>query len=278
MAGLRIQTNVPSLVAQHRLEHTKQELEHTQDKLSTGSRIIKSMDDPSGLALSEQIRATLRSTSQNIKEANNGIFLLHTADGALNYVTNMVIRMKELATAAASDTNGDKERMYLDDEVQSLKFELDRLSRATKFNGRPLLDGSGGEVSIQVGPRNVPDTDRINVATNFEVNTSTLGISSLDITSADSARESLDVLHDALDVIARVRGNIGASESALGNTIANLMQYEETLSGAYSQIRDADLAAETADLARNTILTQSGVAVLAQANQAPGVALKLLGG
>jgi flagellin len=140
------------------------------------------------------------------------------------------------------------------------------------------LDGSGGEVSIQVGPRNVPDTDRINVATNFEVNTSTLGISSLDITSADSARESLDVLHDALDVIARVRGNIGASESALGNTIANLMQYEETLSGAYSQIRDADLAAETADLARNTILTQSGVAVLAQANQAPGVALKLLGG
>jgi len=274
--GLRINTNVPSIIAQHRLEGNKAKLEHTQDKLATGSRIIKALDDASGLAISENLRATLRSTTQNIKEANNGIFLLHTADGALSFVTNMVVRMKELATAAASDTNGPREREHLNNEVQALKEELNRISRATRFNGRELLTGDGGEVSIQVGPMNDPDVDRINVATDFEVNTSTLGIGDLDISSTDGARESLEVLYDALDHIAKVRGAIGASEAALSNTISNLMQYEETLSGAFSQIRDADIALETAEQAKYGILTQAGVAVLAQANTSPSLALKLL--
>jgi flagellin len=274
--GLRINTNVASTVAQHRLELNRDKLSATQDRLASGSRILKSMDDAAGLAISEQQRATIKSTEQNIKEAHNGMFMLQTADGALNYVTNMVVRMKELATAAASDTNGDKERSYLDNEAQALKGEIDRISRSTIFNGRPLLTGETSGIEIQVGPHNQDDVDRIRVAADFEVNTGTLGLSSLDLSSAAGAREALDPLHEALDRIASVRGSIGATESALTSTIQNLMQYDENISGAFSQIRDADIAFESAELAKYNILTNAGVAVLAQANNTPQLALKLL--
>jgi flagellin len=274
--SLRINTNVPSLVAQHRLETNKNNLDHTQNKLSSGTRIVKAMDDAAGLAISESLRATLRATDQNIKEAHNGVFVLHTVDGALNYITDMVIRMKELAVQASSDTNGDKEKGYLNNEVQSLKDELDRISKATRFNGRPLLNGEGGALSIQVGPNNVDDTDRITVNADFEINTNTLGISGVDISSTQGARDSLDTITAALDVIATTRGIVGAGEASLSNTISNLSQYEETMAGAFSQIRDADLAVETAEQAKYSILTQAGVAVLAQANNSPQLALKLL--
>ena len=276
--SLRINTNVPSLTAQNRLTGNKEALDHVQNKLSSGSRIIRSMDDAAGLAISENLRATLRSTEQNIKEANNGVYLLQTADSALNFITNMVIRMKELATSAASDTNGDRERGYLDNEVQSLKEELNRTAKATVFNGRSLLTGEGGDVAVQVGPRNNPEVDRISIAANFDINADTLGIASLEVASVEGARESLDTLMSALDVIAKSRGTIGAGEAALDNTIKNLMQYQETLSGAFSQIRDADIAAETAEQAKYNILTQAGVAILSQANQTPAMALKLLQG
>lgn len=274
--GLRINTNIPSLVSQHRLERTTTGLTETNARLASGSRIISAKDDASGLAISENVRANLRATHRNIVEANNGMFLLRTADGALNYITDIVIRMKELAVAAASDTNGDKERSYLNNEVQELKSELDRISRATKFNGLPLLDGTGEGVAIQVGPMNDETVDRINISTNLHVDTNTLGINDLDLSRAESARESLEGFQTALDVIAEARGAIGASESALHSTISNLMHYEENLAGAYSQIRDADLAVETAELAKLQVLNQAGIAVLAQANVAPQAALKLL--
>jgi flagellin len=274
--GLRINTNVPSLHAQHQLDATKQSLDHTNEKLASGSRIIRAMDDASGLAISDSLKSQIRSTVRNIEEANNGIFMLHTADGALEYMTNMVIRMRELSTAAASDTNGEKERVYLNDEVQALKEELDRISRAAIFNGRHLLDGSGGQVSVQVGPNNIDNIDRITLRTDLEFNTRTLGISGLDISDTDAAREALDTLNVSLQRIARARGSLGASEAALNSTIANLRQYHETLSGAFSQIRDADLAEETAEQVKFGMLTQAGVAVLAQANASPNIALKLL--
>lgn len=274
--SLRINTNVPSLVAQHRLVNTKESLDHTQNKLASGTRIVKAMDDASGLAISDNLNASLRSTQANIREANNGIYLLHTADGALNYVTNMVVRIKELATAAASDTNGENERRHLQNEVASLKDEINRISRSTRFNGRPLLTGEGGDVAIQVGPMNEDDIDRIRLNFDLAIDTGTLGIEGVDISETDNARESLETIHTALDVISTARGAIGASESALQNTIANLMQYEETLAGAYSQIRDADLAYETAQQAKYSILAQAGVAVLSQANNSPSMALKLL--
>lgn len=275
--GLRINTNVQSLTAQHRLGVTREKLEHTQDKLSSGSRIIQAQDDAAGLAISENLRSTVRATGQNIKNARDGILLLQTADGALNEITNILIRMKELSTQAASDTNGDKERAYLDNEYQQLKMELDRISNSTIYNGRPLLNGEGGEIAIQVGPQNQEVKDRILVSANFQINLDALGLDGFDIQSADSAREALEPTDDALDKIASVRGAIGAGESRLNTAVGSLMHYEENTSAAYSKIRDADIAFETSELAKQGILTQAGVSVLAQANASPQLALKLLG-
>lgn len=275
--GLRINTNVQSLTAQHRLNSNREALDHTQNKLSSGSRIIRAMDDAAGLAISESLRATNRATIQNINNAQNGLLMLETAEGALNQVTNIVIRMKELATQAASDTNGDQERSYLDGEYQQLKEELDRIAAATQYNGRQLLMGDTGEIQIQVGPQNQDGIDRIVVNLNNEITLDAMGIGGLDIATADGARDSLDPLHEALTVISGVRGAIGASESRLSSTINNLMQYEENVSSARSRIRDADMAFETAELAKYNILTQAGVAVLTQANATPQLALKLLG-
>ena len=276
--GLRINTNLESLVAQHRLGKTRTELEQTQNRLSSGSRIVSSKDDAAGLAISENLRASMRSTGQNIKNAQNGFFLLQTAEGALNEITNIVIRMKELGVQASSDTNGDKERSYLDNEYQSLKMELNRISATTLFNGRPLLQGGDqADIAIRVGPNNSEEKDRVLVASNFNITLEALGLESFDITTAETARATLEPMELALDTISKVRGAIGAGESRLQSTVNNLGVYEESITGAFSQIRDADMALETSNYAKQNILSQAGVAVLAQANAAPQLALKLLG-
>lgn len=275
--GLRIKTNVQSIVAQHKLHDNREKLEHTQAKLASGTGIVKAKDDAAGLAISESLRSTLRSTGQNLKNTQNAFFLLETADNAINEITNIVIRMKELAVQAASDTNGDRERGYLNHEYQALKDELDRISESTMFNGRPLLNGEGETIAIQVGPNNNPTIDRIAISTGFKINTESLGVHDLKITSVDDARMALDPIGQALEVIAEVRGAIGAGEARLETTMRSLMVYQENVSGAFSQIRDADMAYETAEYAKMNILNQASVAVLAQANQTPALALKLLG-
>lgn len=275
--GLRINTNVQSLVAQHRLDATRQKLEHTQNKLSSGSRIIKAMDDAAGLAISEALRATIRSTDKNIINANDGMYLLETADSSLKEITDIVIRMKELTIQAASDTLGDKERGYLQSEVNSIRNELNRISNATVFNGRELINGNAGnEIQIQVGPNNNEAVDRIALNFDFAISTDALDISGVDISTADGARDAIDVFSNALDKISFVRGSLGASEASLSSTIRNLMSYKENVTGAFAQIRDADVAHETAESAKYSIMTQAGVAVLAQANAGPQIALKLL--
>ncbi len=275
--ALRINTNVPSLLAQHHLDTTTRELNHTQEKLATGSRIVQAKDDAAGLAISENLRATLKATGQNIQNLLNGEYMLQTADSALHEVNNMVIRMKELAVSAASDTNGDYERGLLNEEYQALKDELGRVSETTMFNGRPLLNGEGGEIQIQVGPNNVDELDRITVGLDFEVNPETMMLADLDISDREGAREALDPIGEALKTIASTRGKIGAGESRLGTTLRSLTQYEENTSGAFSQIRDADIAHETAEFAKLNILNQAGIAILSQANAAPQAVLKLLG-
>ncbi len=275
--GLRIKTNVQSLVAQHKLHDNREKLEHTQNKLASGSGIIKAKDDAAGLAISENLRSTMRATGQNIKNTQNAFFMLETADNAINEITNICIRMKELAVQAASDTNGDKERGYLNHEYQALKLELDRISESTLFNGRPLLNGEGETIAIQVGPNNNPKVDRIQISTGFKINTESLGIKKLDVTTVEKARKALDPIGNALEVIAEVRGAIGAGEARLETTMRSLMVYQENISGAFSMIRDADMAFETAEYAKSNILNQASVAILAQANQMPALALKLLG-
>lgn len=274
--GLRINTNVQSLVAQNRLQQSREGMGHTQDKMASGSRIVKAMDDAAGLAISENLRASIRSTSQNIRNAHDGFGLLQTADGALNEISNIIIRMKELAVQAASDTNGDKERGYLDREYQQLKLELERISLVTTFNGRPVLNGEGGEIEVQIGGNNNDFEDRVLVSSNFNVRLSELGLDNLSIGTREDARSALEPINFAQDRIADTRGAIGAGESRLNSTLGSLTHYVENISAAYSQIRDADLALETANLAKFNILTQAGISVLAQANSTPSLALKLL--
>lgn len=276
--GLRINTNVPSLTAQNRLEHSRRALDHTQNKLSSGSRIIRAMDDAAGLAISESIRSTMRCSSQNIKNAQNAFHVLQTADGALNEITNTLIRMKELAVQAASDTNGEREKGYLNAEYQELKAEIQRISDTTLFNGRPLLGGEGGTIEVQVGPNNTPEKDRIIVPADFDITIDSLQISDFDIGTAEGARDTLEPMELALERISSTRGAIGAAESRLQVSVNNLEIYHENLSGAFSEIRDADLAEETSNFTKYNILTQAGVAILAQANSTPSLALKLLQG
>lgn len=274
--GLRIKTNVQSIVAQHKLHENREKLEHTQNKLASGTGIVKAMDDAAGLAISEALRSTLRATTQSIKNTQNAFFLLETADNAINEISNILIRMKELAVQGASDTNGDKERGYLNHEYQALKQELDRISESTLFNGRPLLNGAGQTIAIQVGPNNNPNIDRIKISTGFKINTESLGVKELNVKTVESARNALDPIGHALEVISEVRGAIGAGESRLDTTLRSQMVYQENIAGAFSQIRDADMALETAEYAKSNILNQASVAVLAQANQTPALALKLL--
>jgi len=275
--ALRIQTNLQSLVAQHRFAENREQLEHTQNRMASGTRVVKASDDAAGLAISESLRAAVKCAGQNLKNTQNAFFLLQTADSAINEIANICIRMKELAVQAASDTNGDKERGYLNNEYQELKRELNRISESTIFNGRPLLNGAGETIAIQVGPANNDMVDRIKLSTGFKINTDTLGVSDLDVLSADNAREALDPIGTALEVIANVRGVIGAGESRLSTTERSLMQFEESVTGAFSQIRDADMAFETAEFAKYNILNQASVAVLSQANSTPQLVLKLLG-
>jgi flagellin len=275
--GLRINTNVQSLSAQHRLATTTEHLGHTQQKMASGSRIVKAMDDAAGLAISENLRAQMRATGQNIKNANDAFGMLQTADGALYEISNIMIRMKELAVQASSDTNGDKERGYLDNEYQQLKLELERIAQTTTFNGNPLLTGEGGQVSIQVGANNDDFKDRVVVSADMKITLDELGLDGLTVADREGAREALDPIAFAQDKVAAIRGVIGAGESRLNSTVGYLTQFEENITGAFSQIRDADLAVETANFAKYNILSQAGVAVLAQANNSPALALKLLG-
>jgi len=275
--GLRINTNVQSLRAQLELGKSREKFELAQNKLASGTKITRAQDDPAGLAISENLRSVLRATGQNISNAQNGLLMLETAEGALNEITEIVIRMRELATQAASDTNGDKERSYLNQEFQSIKSELERISQSTTFNGRPLINGEGGNTVIQVGVNNVEDVDRIEVATDFEVTVDSLNLDSSNISYVEDARSSIEDVSGALDQLSNVRGQIGAAESRLSSAINNLLEYKINASGAFSRIKDADLAHETAERTKYQILSQAGIAVLAQANNAPQLALKLLG-
>lgn len=276
--GLRINTNVPALTAQRTLEGTTRRLGASFNKLSSGERIYRSGDDAAGLAISEKLKGHIRGLRQARRNANDSISLIQTAEGGLNEVTNIIIRMRELAVQAASDTIGDQERGYTDIEFQLLKDEIDRISRSTEFSGRKLLDGTTGPMEFQIGIRNDPVLDRIYYdGADVDATITNLGLSGETISFKQGAQVSLDRLDRSLDQISGVRAMLGAIQNRATSIINNLGIYEENLSAANSRIRDVDVAEETSELARNNILFQSGISVLAQANDYTKATLKLLG-
>ena len=276
--GLRIATNVASLNAQKNLVGTQRDMSRSLARMSSGMRINQASDDAAGLAISENLRAQIRGLRQANRNANDGISLVQVAEGGLNEVSNMIIRLRELAVQASSDTIGDTERKFLDVEYQQLKSEIQRVTEVTKFNGRDLLNGTGGVIDIQVGTNNDPFKDRISFnASAANASLESLGLSAESLAEKALAQNSMDVLDRALVSVNAIRANFGAMQNRLQSTSANIMISDENLSAANSRIRDADIAAESAEMTRNNILMQAGVSVLGQANNISNIALKLLG-
>jgi flagellin len=276
--GLRINTNVMSLGAQRSLQKNNRNLNDNFRKLSSGESITRAADDAAGLAISENLKSSIRSIRQAKRNADDGVSLIQTAEGGLSEVSNIIIRLRELAIQAASDTVGNTERGFSDIEFQQLKEEIQRISKSAEFNGRQLLDGSGGIMDIQVGINNNPFNDRLTYdGTMLNSTIESLGIGAEAVSTKEGAQLSLTKLDDALVKVNGFRANLGALQNRLTSVSDNLGVTEENYSQANSRIRDVDVAAETAELTKNQILTQAGTSVLAQANQAPNFALKLLG-
>ena len=276
--GLRIATNTTALNAQRQMAITRLNLDKTLEKLASGSRINHAGDDAAGLAISENLRAQIRGIRQAKRNALDGVSLIQVSEGGLNEISNMLVRLRELAIQGASDTIGDTERQFTDREYQSLKQEIDRIANVTQFNGTPLLNGKAGIFEIQVGTHNNPILDR--VVYNGERSDASLDALKLggeSVATKQGAQLSLAVIDDALIRVNSIRADLGAMQNRLQSTINNLAISDENLSSANSRIRDTDMAEEVSEMTKNSILMQAGIAVLGQANSTNQSALKLLG-
>lgn len=276
--GLRISTNVAAINSKRQIGNSQSGVEASLAKLSSGSRINKSADDAAGLAISENLKAQIRSTRQAGRNANDGISMVQTAEGGLNEIGNIVTRLRELGIQAASDTIGNTERTFIDKEVQQLKNEMQRIASVTTWGDTKLLDGTSPVFDFQVGINNDDFNDRISFNASENVATlDALGLSGVDYNSKEGAQTALAELDKAQENVNRMRANLGALQNRLTSTVTNLGVAEENMAAANSRIRDTDVAAESAELTKNNILMQASVATLAQANQKDMLALKLIG-
>ncbi len=282
--ALRVYNNLFSVNAQRHLGQNSSSLGGSLEKLSSGMRINKAADDAAGLAISEGLRAQVRSLNQATRNSNDGISLINTAEGALSEQSSILVRMRELASQAATGTVGSTERRTINREFQALKDEVDRIAAVTEFNGQKLLDGSlmstqTASVVIQIGIRATAN-DRISLNTAVDltaITTTGLAIQSLSVLTAQSALASLATIDSAISKVTDGRGRLGAVQNRLVHTIANLSVSTENLTAAESQIRDADYATEISQFTRNQILVQASTSILAQANLVPQTVLQLLG-
>ncbi len=275
--GLRVNTNISSLMAQRSLGTTKQNLDKHLQRLSSGSRINSAGDDAAGLAISENLRAQIRGFKQAKRNAQDGISLIQVSEGGLNEVSNILVRLRELSIQSASDTIGDRERSFTDREFQALKSEMDRIAASTSFNGTPLLNGQAGIFEIQVGTGNNPLTDRVTYdGQGADVTLQSLGMVGESVATKQGSQLSLGVIDGALNHVNQIRADLGAMQNRLQSTINNLGVNEENLAAANSRIRDADLAEEVSEMTKNNILMQAGISVLGQANNSIQSTLKLL--
>ena len=282
---VRIFNNIPSLNAQRILGTNNDRLAQSVERISSGSRINRGADDAAGLAISEALRSDIRALRQAVRNANDGISLINVTEGALNEQSSILIRLRELASQAATGTVGSTERQTIQLEFDALRSEVDRIASTTQFNGQGLVDGalsssvaSGSQVLIQVGIDSGANS-RINLNTEVDltaVTASSLSISTLSVTSAAGALTALDTINTAISTVTQGRGKVGAVQNRLTRSVANLSVTIENLQAAESSIRDADIAEEIATLTRNQILVQSSTAMVGQANLIPQSILQLL--
>lgn len=275
--GFRINTNVASISAQNSISKTNKAQESSLAKLSSGSRITKAADDAAGMAISEKLKAEIRSSKQADRNANDGISMVQVAEGGLNETQNILTRLRELAIQSASDTVSDTERGFTNMEYQNLVQEMDRISKSTEFNGRKLLDGSGEKYDFQVGTKGDENSQISYEAGQVNASTSELGVEGLEVSSKEGAQSSLASVDAAIEKVSGQRAFLGALQNRLGSASNSLQVSQENMSAANSRIRDVDYAEETAKSATNSILQSAGTSVLAQANMNGQNALKLIG-
>lgn len=276
--GMRVSTNVPALNAQRNLIGSQRVMSKSMAQLSSGNRINIAADDAAGLAISENLKAQIRSSAQAQRNANDGISMVQTAEGGLNEISNIITRLRELGIQAASDTVGATERGFLDKEVQQLKSEIQRIASVTTWGTTKLLDGSSPDFDYQVGIFNNDFEDRITFKSSENVATlDHLGLGELDYTNKEGAQSALEALDMAQTSVNGTRSSLGALQNRLTSTVDNLGVTQENLSAANSRIRDTDVASASSEMTRNNILLQAGTATLAQANSVNQLALKLIG-
>lgn len=277
--GLRIATNIASESVQKNLRQVSTEGQDSLEKLSSGKRINKASDDAAGLAIATNLSAQTRGLRQATRNANDGISLVQTAEGGINEVSNILVRLRELSVQAASDTVGDKERGFLDKEYQQLTQEVDRIAQATVFNGSSLLNGESdmGTLDFQVGAfageQNVIKFD----ANETNITSDSIGIAGSGVVGKESAKDSIEVIDNAINQVSGQRANLGAIQSRLQSTVSNLEIQTINQDAARSTIEDADVAQETAKMASNNVIKSAGISTLAQANSIPNSALRLIG-
>ena len=281
----RIFNNIASTNAQRLLGVNTNRLAQSVERISSGIRINKASDDAAGLAVSEGLRSDIRALRQAVRNSNDGVSLINIAEGALNEQSSMLIRLRELSSQAATGTVGSTERATIQLEFNALRSEIDRISATTLFNGQGLVDGSmassvssANHIFIQVGIDNSTNS-RINLNQDINltaVTVSALQIDTLDVSTADGALTALDSINSAIASVAGTRGKVGAVQNRLARTISNLSTSVENLAAAESQIRDADIAEEIAQLTRNQIMVQASTAMVGQANLIPQSILQLL--
>jgi len=274
--AMTIRTNVASLNAQRNLTASQNALDSSMSRLSSGYRITRAGDDAAGLGISTKLEAQIRSYNQAIRNANDGISVIQTTESSLNEAANILTRLRELAMQSSSDGIGDSERGFIDTEATALVDEIDRIAQTTKFNGAALLDGSATTLNFHVG---VEDTtsDVISFTTLDGTTATLLGASGIDLSGRDTSASALSTIDDAIALVSDARSTLGAAGNRLQTAINNIQAFAEQLSAANSRIKDVDVAEETSRMARSSILQQAGISVLAQANQQPQLALKLLG-
>jgi flagellin len=276
--GMRINTNIASIQAQTSLGKVTRETSESFAKLSSGTRITKAADDAAGLAISEKFKSEIRSAQQANRNANDGISMVQVAEGGLTETSNILVRMRELAIQAASDTVGDTERGMTNLEYQQLKQEMERVSQVTEFGGTKLLNGTGDKKEFQIGTGSEDFPNRISFEPgNLNATLGALDVESLDVGSKKGAQESLSSIDSAIEKVNGQRAVLGALQNRLQSTSNNLQTYTENMSAANSRIRDVDYADETSKQARNQIISSANTSVLAQANVSGHNALKLIG-
>ena len=278
-APLAINTNAGSLTAQRNLTSNARGMSQSISRLSSGLRIQSAADNAAGMAVAENMRAQQGGFKQAIKNANDGVAVIQTAESGYQSVSDILIRMRELAVQAANDSLSDTERGFLDTEFGDLKSEITRIANVTEYNGIKLMDGTGGDGSgvfvFQVGTRNTAN-DQVTVSLQAQDATA-IGVTSDQVDTQTAAQASIDSIDSALEGLSTDRARLGSTINELNHAVDNLSATVENYGNALSQRRDADMAEESASFAKRNVLQQAGVSMLSQANQQPNLVMRLLG-